>query len=590
MPIDPSAIITRWQDLKDIRNPFEPEWRKAALTCLPRQYGKWQTEGQGRGSTTGGSLTDSSAVSQGAREGRAFVHDTTAQRALPKYVALLGSLLTPQQQTWHTLGPDDPSLANIKPVQDYFSAVNDILFKMRYNPRAYFESAQFETYNSLGVYGTGVKFIAPRKKRPGLYDKGVIYRSLSMQHTWLAANDEGVVDTVFRIVPNMTARNARAAFPYAKLPPTIQAALDSQKRNELDTFEILHAVYPNEDYDPQALSVNRFPYIGVYIGVQDRFIIGEPEGYRVFPYTAARDYSDPSVVYGYSPAAMALGSIGTANAIKKTLIKQGQKAVDPPLLAFDDNSYNGRIGMHPGSIIYGGINQNGQETIKPVALGDFNIGQKMLEDEQAAINDSFFVSLYQILNENPDMTATEVMERSAEKAALLAPTMGRLQSSDLGPMIEREIDIAHGLGLLPEMPPELQEARGQYQVVYTSPLAKQQKSEQVAAFMRTAQWAAQAAQQTGDPSLMARFNFNEALPDILEAQGVPSNWINSDEVVAQMTQAKQQAQQAEMASKAAPALAGAAKAQAVVQQAQGGQKSAQGAAPAPAVEPISIPQ
>ena len=588
MPLDPDALIARWGDLKNIRSPFEPEWRKAALTCLPRQYGGWQTQGQGVGTYTGGAMTDSSAAAQGARDARAFVPDTTAQRALPKYVALLGSLLTPQQQQWHMVAPDDPALANIKAVKDYFAQVNDILFKMRYNPSAWFESAQFETYASLGVYGTGFKFIMPRRKRPGYTGKpGIIYRAQSMRNTWIACNDEGVVDTVFRIVPNMTARNIRTAFPGVQLPPSVEVELGRARTSDQKEFEVLHIVMPNEDYDPQELSVNRYPFIGVYLAVQDRFFIGKPEGYRTFPGTAARDFSDPGVAYGYSPAAMALGSIGTANAVKKTLIKQGQKAVDPPLLAFDDSVINGRIGMTPGAVIWGGLDSQGRELVKPVTLGDFQAGTQMLQDERDAINDSFFVSLYQMLNENPDMTATEVMERAAEKAALLAPTMGRLQASDLGPMIEREIDLAQQQGLLPEMPPELQEARGEYQVIYTSPLAKQQKAEAVAAFMRASAWAAQVAQQTGDATVLARLNFNAAMPAILDAQGVPSTWVNSDEEVASIMQAKQAQQQAEMASKAAPAIAGMAKAQAVNNQASVG--SAPGAAPAPAVAPISIP-
>ena len=44
----------------------------------------------------------------------------------------------------------------------------------------------------------------------------------------------------------------------------------------------------------------------------------------------------------------------------------------------------------------------------------------------------------------PQMTATEVIERTNEKGILLAPTIGRQQSEYLGPMIERELDrIAH---------------------------------------------------------------------------------------------------------------------------------------------------
>lgn len=588
MPIDPDALVRRWTELKSIRAPFEPEWRKAALTCLPRQYGGWQTQGSGAGTVTGGALSDSSAAAQGAQEARLFVPDTTAQRALPKYVALLSSLLTPQQQTWHTLAPDDDALARIKAVRDYFDTVNRVLFRARYEPAAGFEVAQFQTYAALGVYGTGPKFIAKRRQRLGSnHAPGIIYRAQALRNTWLATNDEGAVDTAFRLVPNMTARNVQKAFPTDTLPPSVQVELQKANISQQTEFEILHIVMPNEDFDAQALSVNRFPFLGVYLATKDRFLIGEPEGYRTFPFPVARDYSEPGVVYGYSPASMALGSIGTANAIKKTLIKQGQKTVDPVYLAYDDSVINGRIGAAPGSVVWGGIDNQGRRLVQPLEVGNVQAAEPMLQDERDSINDSFLVSLYQILNENPEMTATEVMQRAAEKAALLAPTMGRLQSTDLGPTIEREIDLLQQLGKLPPMPPELQEAAGQYRVVYVSPLAKQQMSEPVAAFMRSVQWAAQAAQQTGDASILARFNFQAAMPDILEAQGVPSTWVNSDDQVQAIMQARQQQQQVDMAAKAAPAVAGMAKAAAVAQQAGGG---ATGAAAAPAVQPISLPE
>jgi hypothetical protein len=42
----------------------------------------------------------------------------------------------------------------------------------------------------------------------------------------------------------------------------------------------------------------------------------------------------------------------------------------------------------------------------------------MMLEEQALIKDTFLVSIFQILSENPEMTATEVMERTREKGIL----------------------------------------------------------------------------------------------------------------------------------------------------------------------------
>jgi hypothetical protein len=55
------------------------------------------------------------------------------------------------------------------------------------------------------------------------------------------------------------------------------------------------------------------------------------------------------------------------------------------------------------------------------------------------------VTLFQILTETPQMTATEVIERTNEKGILLAPTSAGSSPNISGPMIDRELDLLAGL-------------------------------------------------------------------------------------------------------------------------------------------------
>jgi hypothetical protein len=81
-------------------------------------------------------------------------------------------------------------------------------------------------------------------------------------------------------------------------------------------------------------------------------------------------------------------------------------------------------------------------------------------------------------------------------------------------MIEREIDVLNSLGLLPPMPPRLREAQGEYQVVYTSPLALSQRAQEAAGFIRTVETAKEIVNITQDPSYLDPFDFDTALPEI----------------------------------------------------------------------------
>src|SRR3546814_8667500 len=71
----------------------------------------------------------------------------------------------------------------------------------------------------------------------------------------------------------------------------------------------------------------------------------------------------------------------------------------------------------------------------------------------------------------PRMTATEVLERSAEMARLLGATFGRLQSELLFPLIHRAVAILQRRG---ELPPFALDGR-EVALVCQSPLARAQE-------------------------------------------------------------------------------------------------------------------
>jgi hypothetical protein len=226
-------------------------------------------------------------------------------------------------------------------------------------------------------------------------------------------------------------------------------------------------------------------------------------------------------------------------------------------LAADDGVLSGRLGFTPGHINYGAVNSAGDPLVHALAAGDLNPAKEVLADERNDINDPFLVTLFQILMETPEMTATEVLERVAEKAALAAPTMGRLQSGMIAPGIERELFlfVENNPYLFPEMPPELVEARGQYEVIYASPLAKGLHAEEDSGFLRMVQSSIEVAQATQDPSALDHYNFDVAIPEMAEHLSVPTHWLRSPEEIAQMRQDRQNQQGQQQLVDAAPAIA-----------------------------------
>ena len=183
-----------------------------------------------------------------------------------------------------------------------------------------------------------------------------------------------------------------------------------------------------------------------------------------------------------------------------------------------------------------------------------------MDMERQVINDGFLVSLFQILVETPQMTATEVLERAREKGALLSPTMGRQQSELLGPMIEREVDLLMKQGLLPRMPDALIEAKGEFDIEYDSPLSRSQRAEEASGWLRTLEAAIAYANTTQDLAVLDQFNTDVIYSQLAEINAVPPSWLNGPEQVQALRADRAQQQQTQQMIEAAPAAAGVMKA------------------------------
>jgi hypothetical protein len=185
-----------------------------------------------------------------------------------------------------------------------------------------------------------------------------------------------------------------------------------------------------------------------------------------------------------------------------------------------------------------------------------DIGMDMMEQRRRVINDAFLITLFQILVETPSMTATEVLQRSQEKGALLAPTVGRQQSETLGPLIEREIAILARQGLLPPLPDILLEAEGEYDIEYVSPLSRAMKAEEGVGILRTLEMVQPIA--AVDPGVMDNFDGDVITRLLADTNGAPTKILRSQDQIAALRDQRAQQQALQSGLAAAPQAADAA--------------------------------
>ena len=533
------AIIQRCDQVMSLRSTVDTQCEEIARRILPSYAGSFQDKFNSS-RTMGVPRTEE-------------MYDATGALALTRFAAAMESMLTPRNSFWHKLVPSDRKLLQRRTVQLWFEDLTQTLFKYRYAPYANFAAQQHENYMALGAFGTGSMFIDPLQPR---YGKGLRYKAIHLGEVYFCENHQGLVDTVLRRF-QLTARQAVQKFGATnQLPKKILEAASDMKHYD-DPYPFIHYVTPREDYNPNRVDFAGQPYRSEYVSIEGNGYL-EDGGYASFPYAISRYVVAPGETYGRSPAMLVLPSLKVLNEEKKTVLKQGHRVVDPVLLAHDDGVLD-NFSLRPGSLNYGGVSAEGNPLVHVLPSGNIAIGKDLMDDERLVINDAFLVTLFQILVDTPEMTATEVIERTREKGALLSPTMGRQQSECLGPMIERETDVLSRQGLLDPMPDILRQAAGEYVVEYDSPLSRAQKAEEVSGFFQYVNWAREYVQITQDTRPLDWLNWDSAAPEILANRAVPSRWVQSFQAVQQLRKGRAEAAQQQQMLEAAPSLASVAK-------------------------------
>ena len=556
--------LQEFRELQLYRFTFATQWEETSLLLWPDmrntfQYGNFNWPGQKK--------TDKQV-------------DATGMVALERFTAIVNSLITPENMFWHALEADNDYVMKDRQVRRWFEMATKILFRERYRGVSGYVGQNVMCYKSLGAFGNMGLFIDDYNDKTFGYGRVLRYRYEPLGGLYIRVNHQNMIDGFIRHY-RATANQILQEFGPENFPMQLVPALNLKSQTP---YNVIHRVVPRNDYDSDALGPQRMRFasytifVGAGLGagqLDGHGVLLRESGYYSFPLPFGRYTQAPMEIYGRGPAQMVLPSLKTLNAEKSTFLKAGHRAADPIYLTADE-AFDPT--MVPGFINKGGVNPDGKPMMVPLMPGNIQISEKMMAEEGMIVKDMFLVNLFQILTQTPTMSATEVVERTNEKGIMLAPTIGR-QAEFLGVQIHRELDLLARMGKLPPMPPRLREAGGEYNIVYTSPLAKAMRSGQASGFMRTVEWAKEIVGVTGDQGVMDRFDFDTAMPEIANINSVPESWMADDDQVTKKRTQRAKAAQMQAQIQAMPAQAAMIKAQAVANKAGGGQPPQQGGAP-----------
>ena len=366
-----------------------------------------------------------------------------------------------------------------------------------------------------------------------------------------------------------TVENAAMEFGIENLSAKSQRAYNLGAQGRLTKINILHAIEPRYERDPDGVSVFDLPVSSTYIELGDNHLLKE-SGYTRMPVFVGRLMKNIREKYGRSFAMDALPDVLELNAIREMEIIATEKLLDPPLGVLDD----GRLGANTIDTSAGAVtifNISGrignQPPVFPLnTVGDLKPTKDRIEELKQSVSDHFMIDRLLDLNNETEMTAFEVNERQKLRAYVLNSLFARQINEVFSPLIDYCFDslLDRGeLGVMPMsekhqqsilfgeevlvIPPDIAAAmiRGEqvYDIKYLTPAARMLKAQLASGIITTWKFLNDVAQ--AQPEIYDVVDEDMSAKLIAEYSGAPNDIIRSDEFIKQIrdVRAKQQQQQ-----------------------------------------------
>ena len=508
--MDSAKIIQRYSSLKSLRDGYWLSvWREVRQYVMPT-YSDYLTEGGARGQN---------------------IFDTTAIEARKRLAAGMYNWMAPPDKRWFEIVPQDDELAKDDEVNDYFSQVTKIIAFAMANSN--WSTVLIQVLNNLACGLDGIVYCEDGGKYSVLN-----FKSFPVETVCYAENSRGRVDTVFRELA-MTSRQLLQEFSNDKLPEKIRQEANDPKQQD-KKHQILHAVFPRNNRDVDALDNKNMPFADVYIELESKQIIYE-SGFEEYPFAVCRFDKSDNETYGRGPGIDMLPSIKMLNRMQQAYIISAEHRADPTWLVPDGSLMSKDFDKNPGAVIPYKPDLN---SAKPEMLPVAGNGMKEFQDikeVQQTIKTGFFWDIFDPLGDLKQITATEAEIRNDGKMIPFAPIAGNLHSELFRVVIHRVLGIVSRRGMLPDPPQKLLD-NPDYKVEFVSKIALSIKKIESLGWLQTEAAIANVAAR--NPAVMDNFLDDEIVRDISLVNGSSPGWLRSvkerDQIRAERAQAQQQ--------------------------------------------------
>ena len=478
------------------------------------------------------------------------IYDSTAVNSSQRFAFGVQGNLVGKSLVWFKMQPDAPALRGVKEIRDWMQKGETQLYSALDQSNFYESLSEFLL--SGARFGTSVMYVDEN------VEEGTIdFQNIHLREVTIKEDSRGKVVQLDREF-YLTATQAIDKFGAENLPSSIVAAADDRAQT---LYKFIHIVSKRGQRDRSRADSKNMPWSSLYlctVNEDDGSQVVREGGYRTFPYIVWRMSKPSRDPWGVSPAMDHIKTIVMLNVMMKAELQGIQLAVQPPWLVSD--TLIGLAERTPNAIIP--TRRDAGETITPIGSGNaIPLIDGMRNWIDQTLDRAYFLDVLAALSmKTQQMTAAEVMQRAAEKATMLSPIVGRLESEVLDPVLERVYDIESNAGRMPPMSRDLAQYGGaNIRIDYIGPLAEaQRRYHATEGNMQALQMAMpfiELAQSTGKQNPADYIDTDQGLVNAMDAGGADSNIVLDKADVEKIRQQKAQAaaQQQQLAAAATAA-------------------------------------
>jgi hypothetical protein len=473
------------------------------------------------------------------------VFDATAIQANNTLAASLHGAITNPSHQWFDLRFRSDELQDDKDASQWLRDCSRITFETIRDSNFNLEGN--EAYLDLTSMGTA--FLSKEIEETNGDFEDFIFKAIPISEAYFDEDSRGRVYRFFRKM-KWTPTQIYQKFG-EKTPADIKKM--HEEGTSKDKITVVFAVYRRDNGASSyrtAAPQNR-PVGAKYFLFETGEQLGEETGYYTMPVFAMRWRSTTDSMWGNSPAMHALPDILTLNELVELILNSLEKVVDPAIKVTE------RALLTDLDLGAAGVNvlRNISDMEAFESRARFEVAELNRDQLQRSIRNIFYVDQLE-LKESPAMTATEVQVRYELMQRLLGPTLGRLESDFLDPLVSSTFADLYRYRKLPQAPDSILEGGDpSFVIEYTSPMARAQRLDDAASLQRFLGSIAQLGEI--NPEAMMKVDWDKAVELLAQYHGAEPQVLKSDAAVKrerrkmqQQAERQQDAQAMETESKA----------------------------------------